>query len=152
MSSMPWLQDLLRLALKATPSSPVPWDHDTFSATTGDKLVDPDDPGKDPRFRALVEAILFGRRFLKTYNLVLLAVLRCSRHGTGARRCCSGGNGSSRSVWRRVGGAKRGMRCGVARVARLRGRRRRLWFLLRRRRRRAVAARKRSLCWVRPRE
>jgi len=75
MSSTPWLQELLRLALKATPSSPVPWDHDTFSATTGDKLVDPDDPGKDPRFRALVEAILFGRRFLKTYNLVLLAVL-----------------------------------------------------------------------------
>lgn len=76
MSTTPWLQDLLRLALSATPSSPAPWDdHDTFSAATGDKLVDPDDPGKDPRFRALVEAILFGRRFLKTYNLVLLAVL-----------------------------------------------------------------------------
>lgn len=37
--------------------------------------MDPDDPGKDPRFRKLVEAILFGRRFVQTYNLVLLGVL-----------------------------------------------------------------------------
>ncbi|KAF2997682.1 hypothetical protein E8E13_006179 [Curvularia kusanoi] len=80
MSSTPWLQDLLRFAIKATPSTPAPWDPDTFSTTNsggggGDKIVNPEDPGKDPRFRKLVEAILYGRRFLKTYNLVLLAVL-----------------------------------------------------------------------------
>jgi hypothetical protein len=33
------------------------------------------DPGKDPRFRKLVEGILFGRQFVPTYNLVLLVVL-----------------------------------------------------------------------------
>lgn len=72
MGDIPWLRDVLRFALTATPSTPAPWD---TAAAAGDNLVDPDDPGKDPRFRKLVEAILFGRRFLKTYNLVLLAVL-----------------------------------------------------------------------------
>lgn len=37
--------------------------------------MDPDDPGKDPRFRKLVDAILFSRRFVSSYNLVLLAVV-----------------------------------------------------------------------------
>jgi hypothetical protein len=72
------MRDILRFALKATASTAAPWTgSDTFSTTAGGggKLVDPDDPGKDPRFRKLVEAILFGRRFLKTYNLVLLGVL-----------------------------------------------------------------------------
>ncbi|KAJ4994068.1 hypothetical protein SVAN01_00545 [Stagonosporopsis vannaccii] len=72
MEDTPWLRDIFRFALTATPSTPAPWD--TASAAGG-KLVDPDDPGKDPRFRKLVEAILFGRRFLKSYNLVLLGVL-----------------------------------------------------------------------------
>src|SRR5690242_4852149 len=72
MGDIPWLRDVLRFALTATPSTPTPWD---TAAAAGGKLVDPDDPGKDPRFRKLVEAILFGRRFLKTYNLVLLGVL-----------------------------------------------------------------------------
>jgi len=73
MDDTTWLRDALRFALKATASTEAPW----LEATTagGGKLVDPDDPGKDPRFRKLVEAILFGRRFLKTYNLVLLGVL-----------------------------------------------------------------------------
>ncbi|KAJ4346083.1 hypothetical protein N0V95_005699 [Ascochyta clinopodiicola] len=71
-----WMRDILRFALTATASTVAPWDSETFSTTAGrGKLVDPDDPGKDPRFRKLVEAILFGRRFLKTYNLVLLGVL-----------------------------------------------------------------------------
>ncbi|KAF1959854.1 hypothetical protein CC80DRAFT_514289 [Byssothecium circinans] len=35
----------------------------------------PDDPGEDPRFRKLVEGILFGRRFVLTYNVALLGVL-----------------------------------------------------------------------------
>ncbi|KAH6616503.1 ferric reductase transmembrane component [Boeremia exigua] len=65
---------LLRAALAAAYHDPVPTAPHT-SLAGGGKLVDPDDPGKDPRFRALVEAILFGRRFLKTYNAVLLGVL-----------------------------------------------------------------------------
>jgi NAD(P)H-flavin reductase len=73
MADTTWLRDIMRFALKATASTKAPW----LAATTtaGGDLVDPDDPGKDPRFRKLVEAILFGRRFLKTYNLVLLGVL-----------------------------------------------------------------------------
>lgn len=79
MDDVPWLRDILRFALTATASTPPPWDAAALSsstvAATDDKLLDPDDPGKDPRFRKLVEAILFGRRFLKTYNLVLLGIL-----------------------------------------------------------------------------
>lgn len=74
----PWLRDALRFALTATASTETPWfahDYDALSAGGGGDLTNPDDPGKDPRFRKLVEAILFSRRFLNTYNLVLLAVL-----------------------------------------------------------------------------
>ncbi|KAH7552749.1 hypothetical protein BM1_08700 [Bipolaris maydis] len=74
----PWLRDALRFALTATPSTPAPWfqhDYDSFRAAGGGPLLDPDDPGKDPRFRKLVVAILFSRRLLITYNLVLVAVL-----------------------------------------------------------------------------
>ncbi|KAH7346134.1 hypothetical protein BKA66DRAFT_478223 [Pyrenochaeta sp. MPI-SDFR-AT-0127] len=79
MDDTPWLRDLLRFSLTATASTEPPWlqnktDH-VWTAAGGGDLLDPDDPGKDPRFRKLVEAILFGRRFLKTYNLVLLGVL-----------------------------------------------------------------------------
>ncbi|CAO2647967.1 Nn.00g088890.m01.CDS01 [Neocucurbitaria sp. VM-36] len=77
MNDVPWLRDVLRIARTATASTTLPWlDNESIhlSAGGGD-LVDPDDPGKDPRFRKLVEAILFSRRFLKTYNLVLLGVL-----------------------------------------------------------------------------
>jgi hypothetical protein len=35
----------------------------------------PVNPGRDPRFRKIVESILFSRRFVPTYNLVLLGVL-----------------------------------------------------------------------------
>ncbi|OAL49572.1 hypothetical protein IQ07DRAFT_568601 [Pyrenochaeta sp. DS3sAY3a] len=79
MDDIPWLQDILRFALTATASTAPPWQDgqadDGWGTKGGGDLVDPDDPGKDPRFRKLVEAILFGRRFLKTYNLVLLGVL-----------------------------------------------------------------------------
>ncbi|KAG9192950.1 hypothetical protein G6011_11684 [Alternaria panax] len=74
----PWLRDAFRFALTATASTETPWfahDYDAFKAAGGGDLTDPDDPGKDPRFRKLVEAILFSRRFLNTYNLVLLGVL-----------------------------------------------------------------------------
>ncbi|KAF1932779.1 uncharacterized protein M421DRAFT_416394 [Didymella exigua CBS 183.55] len=76
MHETPWIRDILRFALTTTPSTPPPWESPSFSTTAGGgDLTDPDDPGKDPRFRKLVEAILFGRRFLKTYNIVLLGVL-----------------------------------------------------------------------------
>lgn len=76
MTDIPWMRDILRFALTATASTAAPWELESVSTTAGGgKLVDPDDPGKDPRFRKLVEAILFGRRILKTYNLVLLGVL-----------------------------------------------------------------------------
>lgn len=75
MEDVPWLRELFRFALTATASTEVPWPSTADMRTAGDKLVDPDDPGKDPRFRKLVEAILFGRKFLKTYNLVLLGIL-----------------------------------------------------------------------------
>lgn len=77
MDETPWLRELFRFALTATATTEVPWldDGDVRTTAGGGELVDPDDPGKDPRFRKLVEAILFGRRFLKTYNLVLLGIL-----------------------------------------------------------------------------
>ncbi|KAL5120660.1 hypothetical protein ACEQ8H_001409 [Pleosporales sp. CAS-2024a] len=62
----PWLRSVVRFALRATASADM---------RAAEELLDPDDPGKDPRFRKLVEAILLSRRFLKTYNLVLLGVL-----------------------------------------------------------------------------
>ncbi|KNG49356.1 ferric reductase transmembrane component [Stemphylium lycopersici] len=74
----PWIRDALRFALTATASTPAPWfqhEYDAFKAVGGGDLVDPDDPGKDPRFRKLVEAILFSRRFMNTYNLLLVGVL-----------------------------------------------------------------------------
>jgi hypothetical protein len=69
MDDTAWLCAALRFALQASAST------DAVQTAAGGDLVDPDDPGKDPRFRKLVDAILFGRRFLKTYNLVLLGVL-----------------------------------------------------------------------------
>lgn len=76
MDDTPWMRDILHFALTATPSTSAPWDLSTLSTTAGrGNSTDPDDPGKDPRFRKLVEAILFGRRFLKTYNIVLLGAL-----------------------------------------------------------------------------
>ncbi|KAG9379644.1 Ferric reductase transmembrane component [Pyrenophora tritici-repentis] len=74
----PWLRDALRFALTATASTETPWhahDYDAYKAADGGDLVDPDDPGKDPRFRKLVEAILYGRKFVATYNYVLVGVL-----------------------------------------------------------------------------
>ncbi|KAF1947744.1 hypothetical protein EJ02DRAFT_449226 [Clathrospora elynae] len=76
MEDAPWLRDALRFALTATASTEVAWlASENEVRITGGDLTDPDDPGKDPRFRKLVEAILFSRRFLNTYNLVLVGML-----------------------------------------------------------------------------
>jgi hypothetical protein len=76
MDDLSWMQAVLRFALSATASTPPPWTALAAAPTaSGGDLSDPDDPGKDPRFRKLVEAILFSRRFLLTYNLVILGVL-----------------------------------------------------------------------------
>jgi NAD(P)H-flavin reductase len=63
-----WVLDTLSLGLPQAGSS-------TYSITKDPNLTDPKDPGKDPRFRKLVEAILFSRRFVLTYSLVLLCIL-----------------------------------------------------------------------------
>ncbi|PSN67315.1 hypothetical protein BS50DRAFT_574028 [Corynespora cassiicola Philippines] len=79
MDSLPlsWTRDILRFSLKATADTPEPWVSASGTVSTSDKgdLVDPNDPGKDPRFRKLVEAILFSRRWMNTYNLVLVGIL-----------------------------------------------------------------------------
>jgi hypothetical protein len=59
-----WMRDFLQ-----SPTFPI----ETASAQHAGPV--PDDPGKDPRFRKLVEAILFGRQFVPAYNIVLLLVL-----------------------------------------------------------------------------
>jgi hypothetical protein len=66
-----WVRDILKFSLTATASTSPPW----ISTTEGPGLTDPDDPGRDPRFRKLVEAVLFSRRFLATYNVVLVGIL-----------------------------------------------------------------------------
>ncbi|KAF1836995.1 hypothetical protein BDW02DRAFT_520072 [Decorospora gaudefroyi] len=66
----PWLRSALHFALTATASTESPW-----SQHVAGDVVDPDDPGRDPRFKKLVEAILFSRRLMNTYNLVLGGVL-----------------------------------------------------------------------------
>lgn len=78
MDDTSWFQDLIRFALTATPSTKPSWvqhQGSVHNAAQGGELINPDDPGKDPRFRKVVEAVLYSRRLLKTYNLVLLAVL-----------------------------------------------------------------------------
>jgi hypothetical protein len=62
MDDTPWLRDVLRSALEAPASAQVPW----LEATASEK---------DPRFRKVIEAILFSRTFMRTYNLVVLCVL-----------------------------------------------------------------------------
>ncbi|KAF2712641.1 hypothetical protein K504DRAFT_208218 [Pleomassaria siparia CBS 279.74] len=68
-----WFQDILRFSLKATASTSPPWISAAAEGRPG--LTDPKDPGKDPRFRELAEAVLFSRRFLQTYNLALAGIL-----------------------------------------------------------------------------
>ncbi|KAH7139264.1 hypothetical protein B0J11DRAFT_516441 [Dendryphion nanum] len=76
MDSIPhsWVQEVLRFSLRATASSTLS-SASTSAAPKEPNLTDPKDPGKDPRFRKLVEGILFSRRLIATYNLVLLAIL-----------------------------------------------------------------------------
>ena len=61
MDDTPWLRDALR-SLQASTSTQGSW----LEATAGEK---------DPRFGKVIEAILFSRTFMQTYNLVLLCVL-----------------------------------------------------------------------------
>ncbi|KAF2687437.1 hypothetical protein K458DRAFT_415695 [Lentithecium fluviatile CBS 122367] len=70
MDSVPlsWVLDALSVSRRAAPS------HESVGTLEGGEPVG-SDPGKDPRFRKLVEAILFGRVLVNTYNLVLLGVL-----------------------------------------------------------------------------
>jgi hypothetical protein len=67
--SLSWALDVLK------PSFSVPGSSVSDFVAKEPNLTDPKDPGKDPRFRKLVEAILFSRRFLLTYNIVLVAIL-----------------------------------------------------------------------------
>lgn len=64
-----WALDAAKSSLLATGSSVSDF------AAKEPNLTDPKDPGKDPRFRKLVEAILFSRRLLLTYNIVLVGIL-----------------------------------------------------------------------------
>ncbi|KAF2116002.1 hypothetical protein BDV96DRAFT_574950 [Lophiotrema nucula] len=64
-----WARDVLRETNALTAGLP----SDEVSAQPGVDVGK--DPGKDPRFRALVEAVLFSRRFVSTYNIVLLGLL-----------------------------------------------------------------------------
>ncbi|KAF2803728.1 uncharacterized protein BDZ99DRAFT_452788 [Mytilinidion resinicola] len=66
----------VRAALRDSPSamSLLPWiDDDNIWAIDGGAGLQ--DPGKDPRFRKLVEAVRYQRRLLLSYNAVLVGLL-----------------------------------------------------------------------------
>jgi hypothetical protein len=65
-----WARDVLNFTITQVSTSPR-----AFNIAKEPNLTDPKDPGKDPRFRKLVEAILFSRKFVQTYNLVLFWIL-----------------------------------------------------------------------------
>jgi hypothetical protein len=62
MDDTPWLRHVLDFALEASASTQAP----SLEATAGEK---------EPRASKVIEAILFSRTFMQTYNLVLLCVL-----------------------------------------------------------------------------
>ncbi|KAF2000083.1 hypothetical protein P154DRAFT_522870 [Amniculicola lignicola CBS 123094] len=65
-----WAQDALDFSLSAKPS------YSSYASASEAGGIDVgDDPGKNPRFRPIVEAVLYSRRFMLTYNLVLLGIL-----------------------------------------------------------------------------
>ncbi|KAF2016254.1 hypothetical protein BU24DRAFT_422591 [Aaosphaeria arxii CBS 175.79] len=72
MDSLPlsWTRDVLRFSLYATASSDI--SHATEGESGGGEGPG---AGRDPRFRKLIEAILFSRRLVPTYNLALLVIL-----------------------------------------------------------------------------
>ncbi|KAL1650328.1 hypothetical protein SLS58_001144 [Diplodia intermedia] len=80
--SSAWLKAAMQYASSAaapnvplafSAGAPLASDDDTMSINED---FDPgNNPGQDPRFRRLVEAVLFSRRLLNTYNVVLLVVL-----------------------------------------------------------------------------
>lgn len=63
-----WLRAALRFSLSATSSSSHV-DDDTISTNAGRG------ESRDPRFRKLIEAVLFSRRVILTYNVVLAFIL-----------------------------------------------------------------------------
>ncbi|KAF2145166.1 uncharacterized protein K452DRAFT_284551 [Aplosporella prunicola CBS 121167] len=68
-----WLQPAIKHALRASgASSRAPLD-DATTISISDEFGA--NPGKDPRFRKLVEGVLYSRSFLLTYNAVLLVIL-----------------------------------------------------------------------------
>lgn len=81
--SSAWLRAAIRQAYSAaaqtstfsfsSTASPLTNDDDTIS--TNEDFDPGRNPGKDPRLRKLVEAVLFSRRLLNTYNAVLLVIL-----------------------------------------------------------------------------
>lgn len=68
--SLSLVRDVLKFSLSAPLST-----HSALSATKEPDSPLPDDPGKDPRVHKLVEALLFSRQLLLTYNVVLLIIL-----------------------------------------------------------------------------
>lgn len=67
-----WLRSAIRFSLTATASTSPP-QYDTLVKEPD--IVDPDDPGKDPRFRKIVEAVLYSRRLIWTYNVLLVGII-----------------------------------------------------------------------------
>ncbi|KAF2473148.1 ferric reductase transmembrane component [Lindgomyces ingoldianus] len=73
-----WARDVLKFSLSATALSSYPFLDDVVASSSGLSAaddIDLDDPGKDPKFRKLVEAVLFSRRLMWSYNAVLVGVL-----------------------------------------------------------------------------
>jgi NAD(P)H-flavin reductase len=70
-----WLRSLSNIALRTTAFSNI---DDVIATSKSSKPLDPgagDDPGKDSRFRHIVEQVSWSRWWLVTYNLVLLGAL-----------------------------------------------------------------------------
>ncbi|KAJ9649583.1 hypothetical protein H2199_000361 [Coniosporium tulheliwenetii] len=66
-----WLRAVLRFSLSATSHSTV---DDAYHNLSADAQVD-EDPGRNPRFKKLFDAVVFSRSFILTYNVVLAVVL-----------------------------------------------------------------------------
>lgn len=78
MDDSTWLRDIIRIALTNegfTGSLEVKSDGSAPRATSQDNPIVPNDPGKDARFRKIVEAVLDSRRLVYTYNVVLIFAL-----------------------------------------------------------------------------
>ncbi|EON67816.1 hypothetical protein W97_07071 [Coniosporium apollinis CBS 100218] len=70
-SPQSWLRAALRFSLSATSHSTV---DDAYQNLSANAQVD-EDPGRNPRFKKLFDAVLFSRSLILTYNLVLAVIL-----------------------------------------------------------------------------